>query len=414
MTAHHQAMKKISNMSATMEFIRNLQKDRSSEGWVHSVFILYFIIFTLSLFFYAVFKPIHNWDLVAYAGSVKSFETSDKQVISDYAYGELKKYADAETWEALTNGSEYRRNLYADPESFNQVLPWYQIRPVYTGLMYALNKMGMNIFDAGHMISAVSVVIGIWVFFYAFNDQIGRTLWFSVPFFILLNGVVEVARIGTPDGLAFLYTGILSALFLRQSRSILWLLPLAVILRTDMIFLVGLMLGYLFLRHKSYRIPSIISLLATVAIYLFINKYFNNYGWATVFYLVFITDMHLNYPADTEISISVSQYLMSLARGTIEILINDGFDVFMGLFAIQLGISFKVTGFKQSVINYFMYPVNALAVISFVYVIVHFLVFPAGYSRFFAAQYLTILLTLLTVINRINTIHPEPESVKSD
>ncbi len=395
-------------MAVTMEFFNKLKRDSFSEGWVHSVFIGYFIAFTLALFLYAIFKPIHNWDLVAYVGAVKSFETENKQEISDFAYGELKAYADAETWDQLTNGSEYRRNLYADPESFNQVLPWYQIRPVYTGLMYSLNEyLGINLFKAGHLISAVSVVVGLWVFFYAFNELIGRTLWFAVPFFILLNGIVEVARLGTPDGLAFLYTAILTALFIRQKKSILWLLPLAVIVRTDMVFLVGLTLGYLFLRHKSYRIGTFLSLIATVAIYLFINKYYNNYGWATVFYLVFITDMHLNYPADTEIHISVSQYLMSLAKGTVEILVNDGFDSFIGLFAIQLGISFKVTGFKSSVVSYFKHPANALAVISFTYVIIHFLVFPAGYSRFFAAQYLIVLLTLLALINRINSINPE-------
>ncbi|HBR96481.1 MAG TPA: hypothetical protein DD979_03770 [Gammaproteobacteria bacterium] len=384
-----------------MDFVSKLKTDITAHDRMHSLFLVYFFVFTMALLGYALKNPIHNWDLIAYVGSVKSFETDDKQLISDYAYSELRAYADDETYERLTASSAYRTTLYADPESFHQVLPWFQIRPIYTGLMYGLNTLGVNIFTAGHLISALSVFAGLWVFYVAFKPYVSTSLWFSAPFFVMMNGVVEVARLGTPDALAFLYTAVLTLLFLRGKRQLLWLLPLSIFIRTDMIFFVGLMLGYLFLRQRDYRIATAVSLLATVAIYLAVNRYFGNYGWATVFYLVFITDMHLNYPADTDIQISLAQYVNSVMSGIMDILVNDGFDAFAGLFAIHLGLSLRLNGLKNTFFDFFTRHVNALAVISVIYVIVHFLVFPAGYSRFFAAQYFTVLLTTLAMMTHL-------------
>jgi hypothetical protein len=396
------------------EMVSNIKASVMARGWVQSLFLVYFMFFSVALFAYSTSRPIQNWDLVAYVGSVKSLETDDKVAIHDYAYSSLKSYADDNTYTLLTAGSDYRKKLFTDPESFSQVLPWYQIRPVYTGLMYVMNKFGMNIYSAGHLISAVSVVLGLWVFYFAFRHYIASTIWFSIPLFVLMNGNVEVARLGSPDGLAFLYTAILTRFFLRRSKYLYLLLPLSIFVRTDLIFLVGLTLGYLFLKHKKQRLMAVLSLLASVFIYLAINKYFGNYGWTTVFYLVFVSDFTLNYPATTTVTVTLRDYIYALFDGGLDILITDAFDIFIAIFALHLGVSLRLTGMRASFHSFFSQRINAIAVISFVYVVVHFLVFPAGYSRFFAAQYLLIILAFLALLNRVSGITPLQEPTYSN
>lgn len=396
-------------MTITSKIISQLRTQFIARGWVQSLFLLYFGIFSIAMLAYTLTNPSNNWDMIAYVGSVKNFETGDSNEIHEYAYSGLREFVDDDTWTELTSSSNYRKTLYADPESFRQVLPWYQIRPVYTGLMYLLNKLGLNIYFSGYLVSALAVIAGLWVFYYAFRPYIASTLWFAVPFFIMLNGTVEDARLGTPDGLSFLYTAILTLYFLRRSQWLIILLPLAVCIRTDLIFLVAFFLGYLFIRERASRLPAILALLTTVVIYLTINKIAGNYGWATVFYLVFVSNFNLNYPADTHVVITLPDYMRALMNGTLDILQSDAFDAFVGLFALQIGILLRLKGFTRSLIHLFEQRINALALISFAYVIVHFLIFPAGISRFFAAQFLSGLLVFLALVNRVGNLKPSED-----
>ena len=378
-----------------------------SRGWVQSLFILYFGIFSLAMLAYALYNPSYNWDMVAYVGSVKSFETSDKIAIHNYAYTELEQYVDSDTFNELTNNSTYRQILYSDPESFQQVLPWYQIRPIYTGLMYIMSRAGINIYLASHLISAVAIVAGIWIFYLTFRHYIAGTFWFSVPFFIVLNGTVEDARLSTPDGLAFLWISLLTYLFVRRSNLLYWLLPIAIIIRTGLIFLVALFLIYLVCYDKTHRVKSLIVLVTSLITYLVINKLAGNYGWATVFYLVFISDFTLNYPADAKIQISILQYVQALFIGVLDILESDAFDAFVGVFLLHTGMLLRIRGLRGSLGSFTTQRINALAAISVSYVAIHFLIFPAGYSRFFAAQYLTGLLVFLASLSRVSKFDGE-------
>ncbi len=409
--------------STAIEVIIGMKTEHKLRNWVQPVFILYFALFSIFLFTQALKSPSNNWDMIAYAGSVKSFETSDKKAIHDFAYSELEQYVDTETFQELTTSSAYRQTLYEDPESFWQVLPWYQIRPVYTGLMYAINKAGVNIYFASLLISAVSVFIGLWVFYLAFRPYIADAFWFALPFFIILNGTFKIAHASTPDGLAFLWVGILTYFFLRRHRLFIWLLPLSVIVRTDLIFLVALFLAYLFWSYtkekrksvkkqgfrliKTLRGKVVVASLASVVIYLIINKVFGNYGWATVFHLMFIG--RINYPADTIVHIEFMQYLNQLVESLPRMLQNNEFDLYVGIFLLQMGMLLNLKELRNSFVSLMSQRIDALMVISFMFVVIHYLVFPADQSRFFIGQYLIGLLVFLSLLTRMSGLEPSRE-----
>ena len=409
--------------TTTIEVMNGMKTENKLRNWVQPIFILYFALFSVFLFAQALKNPSNNWDMIAYAGSVKSFETDDKKEIHDFAYSELKKYVDAETFQELTASSAYRETLYKDPESFWQVLPWYQIRPVYTGMMYALNKAGINIYFASYLISAVAVFIGLWIFYLAFRPHIAAAFWFALPFFVVLNGTTQIAHFSSPDGLAFLWTSILSYFFIRRHKLFLWLLPLSIFVRTDMIFLVALFLAYLFWsytkeRRKSIKIQKkfqfrIIKTLrgrvvaagfASLLFYLVINVIYGNYGWATVFHLMFVE--RINYPADTVVHIEFMQYIKIVIQNLPSMLQNNAFDLFVGIFILMMALLLNLSGVRKSFVNLMRQRIDALMVISFFFVVIHFLIFPQDESRFFIGQYLIGLLVFLSMLTRLRGSDP--------
>ena len=401
--------------------------ESKSRTWVQFAVIFYFALFSIVVFQYTLSKPLYNFDMIAYVGSVKNFETDNKQAIHDFAYTEISRSIDSESFNRLTTSSKYRQIVYEDAESFSQILPWYQIRPMYTGLLYVLYKAGINIVFASHLISAVAVLLGVWIFYLSFRRYIASTLWLAIPFFILLTGTTEVARFSSPDGLAFLWVSLLTFLFLNHSKFLIWLLPLSILVRTDLIFLVALFLAYLFwasskeganpLKKQKIRIEkksisttsmqkirSVMALLASLIIYLTINGIYGNYGWATVFHLVFVEP--LNYPADTVVRIEIIQYVNAVSRGLVNLLIDDRFDAYAGFFLLHIAILLQLTlkGLRSNLAVIMNQRINAIAAISFIYVVVHFLIFPDGLARFFAAQYLTGLLAFLAIVSSVSRL----------
>ncbi|MDO6460019.1 hypothetical protein Q4485_04870 [Granulosicoccaceae sp. 1_MG-2023] len=382
-------------------FRDHLSREAQRHGPAEAFFRLYLAAFCLAVFAFALARPIMNWDMLAYVGSAKAWETGDPQLLHDHVYGQLHYYLDAQTYDELTQSSPYRRNMLEDPKGFAQSLPWYQVRVTYTGLIHLLEQAGINPFFASHLISALAVFAGIFVFYLAFRDHITGFFWYALPFTLLMNGTIQSARLATADGLAFLATALLSLLFLRSSRWLYALLPLAMLVRTDLIFVVGLMLGYRFLVARKERVLAVASLLVTLLIYQLLNQHFGYYGWKSLFYLVFVTDYGMHYPADTTPVVGLADYLGALPTGLMKLVESDAFAAFAAIFVMQLAVMFRLDGLRGAAIRFLREPLFALSAIGVVYVGVHFLVFPLGIPRFFIAQYTTGLLVFLALLTSL-------------
>ena len=384
-------------------FADHLAREARLRGRTEAFFRLYLAAFCVAVFAFALAKPIMNWDMLAYVGSAKAWETSDPAQIHAHTYDDLQHYLSKEEYLALTADSPYRQNMQDDPRGFAQALPWYQVRVTYTSLIHALEKLGMNPYFASHLIPALAILAGIFVFYLAFRDRITGFFWYALPFTLLMNGTIQAARLATADGLAFLYTAVLSLAFLRESRWLYGLLPLAMLVRTDLIFIVGLMLAFRFLFRPEDRLWSVISLLATLVLYSLVNQHFGYYGWKSLFYLVFVTEYGMFYPADTTPEVSLNDYLSALPVGVLKLAESDAFATFASVFTMQLALMFRLDGLGGTWKRFTSEPLYALSAIGVIYVLVHFLIFPLGIARFFIAQYtlgLLIFLALLTELCR--------------
>ncbi len=344
----------------------------------------FYIISSAILLYLSLSAPSYNWDMIGYVGSVKILEIQDKETLHSTTYEGLKDYAPSSNYNELTSG-EYRDVLSKDPEAYYQQLPYYQIRVIYIALILLFTTLGINIFLATHLISALSAVIGLWIIFFTFRPIIKKKLMYTLPIFGLSLGLLDIARLSSPDGLTFLTVCIIAYFLIRSKWAIFIILPLSILVRTDLIIFVFLISVYLFFYRKDWRYIALGDFVLCLLIYVFINEYYGHYGWSTVFYFTFIEK--LTHPADATIHLSVGDYLKGLSFGVRNAFIDKSFFSYLGITLLSVLLLPKCYTLKLHKNNIFNIIFFTL-IISFLYVVVHFLLYPTIWNRFFVGQYI--------------------------
>lgn len=384
--------------------INDLVKNNKVESTVAHIYI---ICVSILLFAYTFHTPIQNWDMLGYAASAISIENTDVDYVHSTVYDQFKLYASDEEFIELTNDHSYRKVMFSDPEAFYQQIPFYKIRILFTLLILGLVKLGVNIFVASHIITAASTCIGILVFYYAFRKYIHPFFWSVVPIFFILFGGHDVARMITADSLAFLWIGLICYTFLEQKwLAFFALLVLSILIRTDMLVLIGLFTLHLFIFKKDLRIASLFTLVLSVLTFIFINKYTGNYGWSTVFYYALVSDMMATHPeVYSTYGISITQYLKALLSNLSLFFYDIPTIFFEAVVFLQFNILLLTrednTSYKSYIMRLLNSPMFTLTLISVCYVLSHYLLFPLLDSRFFIGQYLITGIILLVFITRL-------------
>jgi hypothetical protein len=229
-----------------------------------------------------------------------------------------------------------------------------------------------------------------------------QSFLFALPPLTIVFGVPELARLSTPDGLAFCAVIVYAYLFLKGRRALFMLFsPVMVGIRTDLILFILPFLALLFFfADRSRKWPIAISALVSVAIYFSILSYWSNPGWATTFYHTFVRI--LTHPVSIPPALTTRDYFNVIVRHTITLLTNKAFALYCGVVACSFYLSWKKAG-TLSIVSVITYPSQLLGLVSFIYIVSHFLLFPNAWDRFFAAQYLLGTLALLSMITEIAT-----------
>ena len=363
-----------------------------------------FILFSSLFFFlYCLYDQEQNWDMLGYASSTLSLENEDPAYIHDYVYKELRNYVSDEDFDRLTNGSSYRKTMFQDQDAFIQQIPYFKIRIVFVSLLFILVSLGVHVFTAGHIISAASAALGFVVFFYAYKKITRPSLWILLPFLFVLSGVLTTGQKVTPDTLAFLWFGLICHSFINRHWSIFPLLALSTLIRTDMVVFVALVLCYYFIFSPKLRIRAGITAVVTIILYVSVNKLIGNYGWSTVFYYVFTSDMQATHPEEfSKLGLSIQQYFSAITQRLGSILYENAFWLFVVNASLQLILFLEQKGLsankKEKLVLLAKNPAIALTLISWVYIVIHYLLFPALWTRFFIGQYMIANFGLLYIL----------------
>lgn len=391
-------------MPSSLQYKKYFQKNLLLDNIAH----WFMLTLCFTLFLYAINSPRQNWDMLGYAASVVAIENTDENYIHKYVYQQFKAYATAEEFEELTEKSSYRKTMSHNADAFNQQIPYYKIRIITVLLIFALVKLGINIFVAFHLLTAALTCLGILVFYYAYRKIILPVFWIVVPIFLIGFNIDEVARMITADSLAFLWVGLICYTFIHSKWTVFFLLlATSVLVRTDMIFLIALFSGYFIIFRHELRLLAATTLLSSIGIYLFINDYADNYGWSTVFYYAIVSKMTATHPLEySSIGVTIEQYISAVKGNLVQFFRNRAVLLFAAVVFAQFIIHARSLKIKSSLASIYKdilnYPILVLTIISVLYVIIHYVLFPLLYERFFIGQYMIGALGLLTIISGLS------------
>jgi hypothetical protein len=365
----------------------------------------FLVLFCGAFILFHLQRPRLNWDMIGYVASAKAYETSDPQVLQQEVYELLRRSVPPERYVALTSG-HLRQIRATDPESLRQHLPFYQIRVVYVWLILALWKLGLNPFVASYFISAACAALAIWTLAFMLPGKPSLTYQLVSPVIALLTGFPSLARLSTPDALSALVVFICYWLAFRRHMLLLIALPMCILMRTDLLLLLPAFYIYLWRLRACDRRSLVVSALLSIVLYWSVNAYFGNYGWSTVFDYTF--SHKSTHPADFPHAVTMASYLAALQEGVKSLFSAPLFLTYILMTLGGIVSLFWRSPWTQPAVTLWRRDMLFALLSSLAYVVLHFVLFPDIWRRFFAGQYaLSMALTMYIVLEtaRSNTAH---------
>lgn len=363
--------------------------------------VVYLLLFCSAFAMNALRRPYLNWDMIGYVASAFSYETDDPRELHKDVYERLRLTVPQASYRDLTTG-HLREILATDPQSLQQHLPFYQIRVVYVLAIAGMRKLGMNPFVVSYALSTLSATLAIVLLVYMPPGKRHPAYQLLVPAVAVASGFSSLAKYSTPDALAVLSTYFCYFLALRRQKLLLLMLPFSVLVRTDSILLAPLFATYLWQERVFNRRLVAGSALLCLSLYVAVNYCFGNYGWSTVFdYTLSHKSTH---PADFPHVVTVASYLAAFKVGVRATVSNSLLLIYVVMtFASTVRLLPRV--WRRQITASTSSGVLFVLLSSFVYVVLHFLLFPVDWTRFFAGQYglaLAFAVYLLTETGRSN------------
>lgn len=354
-------------------------------------------VFILALSTLTISKPVYEWDLLAYmANSMRLMQEVSLPELHQRVYQAVLAAVPSEDYVRLIE-SPSRLILSRDSEAFAQTITFfYDARIIYIWVMSKLLALGIEPVFAFYFFSTFCVVLSYLLLARLVPVAAPMGVHLVLPFIVLAFGLMYVARLATPDALAALCTIALYFLLFRDRIYwLLFLLPLIIFVRTDLILLAALFYSYFLIYNRAPRIFVIFSGFFTVAAYVALNKFLVDADpWSSLIGYNF--GEKPTHPADYIFPITLSDYLKFLWIGILSFSYSPMVFVFI-VFTI-CGTILLTTRFVEASGIERMPPLQRdllfLFISSFLYFVLHFLLFPVSWLRFFTAQY-TLVATMV-------------------
>jgi len=254
--------------------------------------------------------PWNNWDMIGYAAAVHERSVQEPAQLHDRVFDGLKEWAPPGAWRDLTESGEYRRTVAADPESLQELLPFYRNKPLYLATVGAMVTAGMGVYSALYLLSALCGALGLWLVAVAFN-RMPAAATIALPFVAALAGLVTVSRTATPNAMAFAGVALATLLMVRRSRALVLVLALLPLVRPELI--VFSMLASLWWAMQGARSWALLAVVAAGVAFVATKQFVGGYGWERLFWFTFVDTSP--YPARLEPDLSAAFYARRVAIG---------------------------------------------------------------------------------------------------
>ena len=368
---------------------------------------IYIALSTIAIFSYTAFNPLEMWDMLGYAASVHALNGLSVADIHAIAYAEMKSYAPLDSYQALINGSSYRTVMSSDPEAFSQQIPYYKIRLFFILLINALTHLGLGSYEAMHLLSAAFGSIGFLLVCVGFRKHIHPFLFviLTVFFYGITSDFMDLQK-GGVDSFAFFWMTLTFICYVNGSKFLLPLLALSVLVRTDLVIHAALLFSVVLLTDRNSFKQTIAWGIVTLALYFLVNNWAENYGWRTLIHFVFVSDMSATHPAEFSMltTFNTKDYIDILLSH--DSWISKWFWLSLTCAPISFILYFwsnRISGSRhEHYANFKMVKtLNVVCLISVLYVVLHYLLFPAIYMRFFIGSCFFMVISMLCTLSYV-------------
>lgn len=206
-----------------------------------------------------------------------------------------------------------------------------------------------------------------------------------VPFIARASGFSDLARYSTPDALSVLAVLVCYALAFRGHKLLLIALPACIAVRTDLLLLLPFFYLFLWQTRPFARRLVAASALSSVALYWGLNFFFGNHGWSTVFDYTF--SHQSAYPADYPHAVTMRSYLAALASGVRPVENGPLLLEYLGVTIAGVVVLLWRPNWIRRSVGHVSAGLRFAFLSSLAYVVLHFMLFPGMWVRFFAGQY---------------------------
>ena len=341
------------------------------------------VITCSALFFtYSITHPLAEWDMLVYAASAEKLNGTPRNQIHATVYGDLQSKLSEAEFQKVTTGDSYRAAMYEDEEAFLEQIPFYRIRVTFNSIIAFAGRSGIGIYEAGHFVSTTAFTLCFLLVWFGFRQHIHPIFQITMPvLFYKYTRELEVMQQILADSLASVWVAIICIAYTRRSRLLLPLIAVAVLVRVDLFIFSGLMLLMLLLTEPKHRFPAIFACGAfLVTAFLMIQNLADSYGWKTLYYFAFISEMSATHPSIySHIEFSFQDYLTALYDPPRWISKMYLITVLCSLFTL-------FTWNQARNLTEFEHRVCRVSGICLVYITAHYMIFPQMYLRFFVAQ----------------------------
>ncbi len=339
-------------------------------------------VFTLSLAF-----PAHNWDMLPYIAAALGYLGESGPALLERTLADLRATVDAGRYVDMTT-DPFRSVVTRNPDSLEQLMPFYEIRPLYLGATIAVSTLtGVTLGQATLLVSAGAGAAIMAVSLYLLRRAPWPIFLAAPPLLFFLN-LFLIARLSTPDALAACLAIAVGVAALRAPTMALVLLPLLPLARTDFVILAPLVAWAVW--PSVPRGAAALSVVVAVAAYFAVNAAFGNYGHLTIFNYQLIAGP-TPYPAELAISRDPADYVRAYLEGA-KTMVEDR-ELWLAAVALALALS------TPGVLDRSAARLLAAAV---GFVALHFLAFPAAFDRtYYVATWATTMVALLCLGRRL-------------
>ena len=352
------------------------------------------VLFVLCLHCYRY--PEYNIDMLNYMTNMAALEKFSAAEIHAQVYRELDDRVPPETRLHLlgldAQGSPQQINSLQDrahnPAHLVEFLPCFSTRALYVEFLHVLRKFNVGMLKAIVLATVIPYyLLGLLIF--GWSSLYIKPLWAMVLTLLAVvsPAVLNLGRVAEPDCLSVLWLCL--ALFFLFERVHLCLgfafLLGSIFIRTDNVLLALIVIGYFVVRTKQLEIWKAFVLAAlSVAAVFFLNHFAGDYGWRLLYYRGFIAPPLA--PGEFVAHFSLLDYQHALRKG-----FSDAINSNLIPYALLGGIGY---------LAYENRPLRLIYLLTMIFSLVHFLIFPLMLDRYFGLYYVVMSLSAIQAISR--------------